>query len=179
MRSMQEKLESARVGRLLISVFVAVTVGALVVWNMPGSKLKLEGLRVAGPYVRATGLDQNWAVFAPNPVRDSFYLTARVTYADGTHSRWEAPTGGALVGAYWDFRWGKWSEWTTQQSNPALCPATATWIANREADDGKQPVRVDVLARRRVNQRPGVEPPHAAWQETLDCRVRITGADAP
>jgi hypothetical protein len=175
---MQEKLESSSVGRVLISAFVAVTVSALVVWNLPDSKLKREGMRLARPYLTATGLDQNWSVFAPNPVRDSFFLSARVTYADGTRGAWTPPGGSAAIGTYWDFRWGKWAEWTLLQSNSDLCPGTATYIANREADAGREPVQVDLVARRRPNERPGAEPSHGAWQETVICtgRFEVNGA---
>jgi hypothetical protein len=175
---MQGRVETTRVGRLAISGFVAATVGAMVVWNLPDSKLKQEGMRFAQPYVTATGLDQNWSVFAPNPVRDSFYLSARIRYADGTRGTWAPPSGSSAVGTYWDFRWGKWAEWTLLQSNTDLCPGTATYIANREADAGREPVQVDLIARRRQNERPGAEPSHGAWQETVICTGRFEASGA-
>jgi hypothetical protein len=63
----QQRLESSRAGRAAISVFILVTIASVVVWNLPSSALKEEALRVTGPYVRATGLNQNWGVFSPNP----------------------------------------------------------------------------------------------------------------
>jgi hypothetical protein len=169
---MQERLEAGRVGRLLISVFVACTVAALVVWNMPGSKLRREAMRLAEPYVTAVGLDQNWSVFAPDPYRDSFRLVVRATYADGTRGTWEVPEGGAALGAYWDFRWGKWAEWTLT-GNVELCRGTALYAANVLAEEGREPVRLDVVARRRPNARPGVEPAHGAWTETTVCTADV------
>ena len=153
---MQQHLESSRVGRLLISVFVAATVGAMVIWNMPSSKLRTEGLRFAGPYVRAAGLDQNWSVFAPNPYRDSFVLSARVTFADGTQATGSAGRRRAF-GAYWDFRWGKWAEWTIA-GNAGLCRGTAAYAANRLAAERRAPVKVELVVRRRPNARPGQKP---------------------
>jgi hypothetical protein len=171
---MQQRLESVWFGRLLISVFVAGTVAAMVVWNLPHSKLKTEAMRLTGPYTRATGLDQNWSVFAPNPYRDSFRLTARITYADGTTGRWEVPEGGAAIGAYWDFRWGKWAEWTLNAAHGDLCGGTARYVANLEADEGREPVRVDLVAHRRPNARPGDPPSRDGWTETVFCENRIT-----
>ena len=171
---MQASLESGRVGRSLIGAFVAVTVAALVVWNLPSSKLRTEALRLTGPYTRAVGLDQNWSVFAPDPYRDSFVLSARVTYADGTHTTWAVPEGGDAVGSYWDFRWGKWAEWTIA-GNPGLCSCTAAYAANLLASEARTPVEVELLVRRRPNARPGGSPTHGAWKTSPVCSVDIAG----
>ena len=81
---MQKRLESSRAGRAAISVFIVVTVVSVVVWNLPPSEIKNEALAFTGPYVRATGLNQNWGVFAPDPRRHTLELYARVRYADGS-----------------------------------------------------------------------------------------------
>jgi hypothetical protein len=172
-----QRLESTRVGQLLISVFVLITVGSMVVWNLPASKLQREGLRLAGPYVRATGLDQNWAVFAPNPYRGSFELRARLTFADGTQTEWDPPAGGAAIGAYWDFRWGKWVEWTIDRRHRDLCPGTAAYAAAHGAPGDATPVQVDVIARRRPNPPPGADTGAGGWQETVVCATRITESE--
>ena len=54
---MQERLESSRAGRALISIFLLVTVLALVAWNFPQSELRSQALRPLQPIVRATVLD--------------------------------------------------------------------------------------------------------------------------
>ena len=41
----------------------------------------------------------------------------------------------------------------SQQSNPDLCPGTVAYVANREADEGRNPVRVD-LVRAAAPERP-------------------------
>ncbi len=113
-------------------------------------------------------------MFAPDPYRDSFVLSARVTFADGKHARWSVPAGGDAIGSYWDFRWGKWAEWTIA-GNAGLCGGTATYVANRLAAAGRAPVEVELLVRRRPNARPGANPSHGAWKESLVCRVDIVG----
>jgi hypothetical protein len=173
---MQAKLESTRIGRLLISLFVVATVAAMVVWNLPSSKLRTEGLRLTGPYVRAVGLDQNWSVFAPDPYRDSFVLSARITYADGTTGTWAVPEGGDAIGAYWDFRWGKWAEWTIA-GHADLCRGTAAYAASRPAGEGRSPVQVELVVRRRPNARPGQDPSQEPWKESMVCRVDVVAAE--
>jgi hypothetical protein len=173
---MQRRLESTRVGRLLISALVVAIVGGLVVWNLPTSKLRTEGLRVAGPGVRAVGLDQNWSVFAPDPYRDSFFLVARVTYADGSTGAWAPPEGGDALGAYWDFRWGKWAEWTVA-GNADLCRGTADYVLRELAGEGTQATRVELLARRRVNARPGEEPTRGPWRTSTVCTADVDPAE--
>jgi hypothetical protein len=161
-----------------VTAFAAITVAALVVWNLPGSKLRTELMRAAEPYATATGLDQNWSVFAPNPYRESFELAADITYADGSRSRWAVPVGSDGIGQYWDFRWGKWAEWTAHQANPDLCPATTTYVANRQVEAGLDPVQVDLVSRRRPNARPGAEPSHGDWEETVICTGRFDSDEA-
>ena len=80
----QERLEASRAGRAAISVFIVVTIVSVVVWNLPSSAIKDDALAFAGPYIRATGLNQNWGVFSPDPRRNTLFLVARVRYADGS-----------------------------------------------------------------------------------------------
>ena len=82
----------------------------MVVTNLPESLLRRKLSKVADPYLKATGLDQNWRIFAPNPRQTSLRLEARVRYDDGSVVVWRPPAGGDLVGAYWDYRWRKWLE---------------------------------------------------------------------
>lgn len=64
---LQERLEARPAGRVLISAFLVVTLAAVCATNLPESRLRREALKPAGPFLRATGLDQDWRVFAPDP----------------------------------------------------------------------------------------------------------------
>jgi len=97
-----ERLEVTRSGRAVISVFLLVTLAAIAVPNLPDSKVKSKILTPVGPYLTATGLDQNWSVFAPDSRRAVLTLVARVRYADGSTAEWRIPEGGPLLGVYWD-----------------------------------------------------------------------------
>ena len=59
------------------------------------------------PFVEATGLDQNWGVFAPNPRRQGIELEARIVFADGTRAVWTHPKGDPVIHAYRTVRWRK------------------------------------------------------------------------
>jgi hypothetical protein len=162
---MQERLESSAVGRAGISTFLAVTVLSVVVWNLPESGLKREALRMASPYVIATGLDQNWGVFSPDPRRQSLDLVARVRYADGGRETVRVPRGDPVVGAYWDYRWWKWVEWSTTDAHQHLWEPTAMWFARRASAAGRQPVSVTLVRRWYDVLPPGAGPSRTGWRE--------------
>ena len=162
---MQERLESSSAGRVVISAFLLVTVLAVVVWNLPASELRRQALRPLEPYVRATGLDQNWGVFAPDPRRQSVDLLARVTYADGTRGTWRVPRGNDIVGAYWDYHWLKWMEWTISDANNHLWEPAAAFIAREERARGREPVQIELVRRWSDLAPPGARPRSSPWQE--------------
>jgi hypothetical protein len=126
---MQARLESSTAGRIAISVFVVVLLVGIVTANVPPSALQHRLLRLDHPLVYALGLDQNWNVFAPDPRRQVFDLQATVRYADGSLETWQPPSGGALVGAYWDYRWRKWLENVTQDQNAVIWKPAALYVA--------------------------------------------------
>jgi hypothetical protein len=161
----QERLESSRAGRAAISVFIVVTVVCVVVWNLPQSQLKSQAVEITGPFIRATGLNQNWGVFSPDPRRHTLELIARVRYADGTEETLSIPRGGRLVGGYWDYRWRKWAEWTSSDEYDELWQPAADWFARRAAVQGRQPVSVTLARRWRELLPPGPGPSRGEWQE--------------
>ena len=159
---MQERLEASIVGRVLISVLVVVVLAAVLVLNLPESELGRRGRYRLKPVINATGLDQTWAVFAPDPPRQELELEARIAYADGTESTWRVPTGNPVLGAYRDYRWLKWAEWMTSGGHLALWTPAAAYIARHEQAAGRNPVSVTLL--RQVFDLPlgsGRAPPHA------------------
>ena len=136
---LQELLEARPGGRLLISAFILVTLAAVCITNLPESRLRRDAMKAAEPFLGATGLDQNWRVFAPDPRQTSLRLEARVRYANGSSAVWRPPTGDDLVGAYWDYRWAKWLENVTQDANrevlgsPRHCSSSVRCAARANA----------------------------------------------
>ena len=163
---MQERLESSRAGRIAISVFAAVTVVCLVLWNLPEeSALKQRTDRVVRPFMLASGLNQNWGVFAPDPRRVTLDFVADVTYADGSRGTLRVPEGGRLVGSYWDYRWRKWYEWVRTDDHEELWQPAAEWFARLAREEGKEPVEVTLVRRWYVSYPPGPGPSRGPWNE--------------
>ena len=169
---MQERFESTSIGRAVISVFLLFTIIALIFWNLPDSELKERSLRVVRPYVNATGLNQNWGVFAPNPRRVTWDVYARVEFADGGETIWHVPRGDAVIGSYWDYRWRKWYElWVSDREE--LRPAAAAYVARLHRDDDRRPVSVTLVRRTSQNLPPGPGPARSEWVENELYTLRI------
>jgi hypothetical protein len=82
--------------RLLISAFILFHLSAIIIWTMPPCHIKE---RFSGPfyyYVLPLGIWQWWAVFAPNPVRDTVVVEAEVIDAKGMRHLHEFPKIGDL-----------------------------------------------------------------------------------
>ncbi len=154
-----ERFEASPLGRILLSVFLVVVVAAIVVVNLPDSKLRAKASDATEPVIDVLGLNQNWNVFAPDPRRQSLGLEARVTFADGSHASWKPYVGGNLVGHYRDYRWGKYMENVRLDQNRRLWAGLAGWVVRREAHG--RPARKVVLIRRWRN----LKPPGAAVNE--------------
>ena len=126
------------------------------------------------PVLDATGLNQNWNLFAPNPRRSTLRLEARIDYADGTSSVWRTPISDPFVGTYRAFRWRKWASYVLSNSRRSLWPAAAAWLAKIHTREGKVPVRVTLFRQFFFAPKPGsgdsLQPP---WREDLLYSVQI------
>ena len=149
---MQQRVESSRAGRVLLSIGILVVVGAVFTWNLPPSELARKTQPVFQRFTFASGLDQNWSVFAPDPPTVEQNLQARILYEDGTERTWEVPTGDPVLGAYWDYRWLKWGEIVSAGADAQQWLPTATWIARQERDAGRRPRSVTLV--RHLTPRP-------------------------
>jgi hypothetical protein len=156
-------LEESAVGRALISVGVVATVLAVLVVNMPESHVRADLLPVVAPYLRMTGLDQNWGVFAP-PRTISAYVEGRVTDADGRVSvvTLSSPPG---IPAYADYRWQKFGERLRLDANQRLWAPYARFLADQARAEGRRPVAVALVRRWASTRPPGPGPQRDPWQE--------------
>jgi hypothetical protein len=69
--------------RWLISSFLIVHISAVLIWVMPGCPIRQRMFGLASCYILPLGLWQAWAMFAPNPARDSVVLEAEIIDAKG------------------------------------------------------------------------------------------------
>lgn len=173
---MQHRLESTRVGRVIISVFILLVLGGVLTWNLPTSELSRRTQPPFQRFMFASGLDQNWGVFAPDPPTTEWTFHARVAYDDGTERTWDVPTGSVVLGAYWDFRWLKWGEIMAAGIDAKMWLPAAEWIARQETDVGRRPVTV-TLVRRMVPSPLGAQP--AAEPSSTDFYVHPVSPVSP
>ncbi len=77
--------------RWIISAFVLFHLSALAMWTMPLCAIKTQFQTPYFYYVLPLGLWQWWAVFAPDPVRNTFVLNAEVVDAKGMRHTHQFP----------------------------------------------------------------------------------------
>jgi hypothetical protein len=167
---LQERIEHSRAGRALISALIAVVLAAIVIANLPHSALERDGNRAARPFLLATGLDQDWSVFAPDPRSQVIDLEATVVFPGGTGELWRVPAGGPFVGAYWDYRWRKLEENLIADVHSDLWQGFATWVAGQRVRS-VVPSRVDLIRRFYDLYPPGRNPAHSPWRSVAFYRL--------
>lgn len=129
--------------RVAVSAAFLLVLFCVVVTTLPGLGLSGQVTGGAQPVLDVTALGQNWSMFAPNPRRERIRLSVVVRYADGTRWTWRPPGGDRLVGAYWDYRWRKWSE--NAMAQDGLLLRTARFAAGH----GPSPAPVSATVIRR------------------------------
>jgi hypothetical protein len=132
---MGERFESSTIGQMTLTAIMALLAAAVLVWNLPASGLRADVAPTAALVLYPVGLDQDWALFAPDPRRFSVGLYARVSYADGRERIWSPPARGKFVVPYRTYRWQKFVERARADGNPQLWETTARWLA-RELGPG-------------------------------------------
>jgi hypothetical protein len=152
-------------GRAVLSVFLVLTLASVISSVMPESTLQNDLNGVALPYLVATGLDQRWGVFAPNPRQNTAFVSARVEQADGTVTVYLTP-GGKGLSEYWDYRWLKYGErmWTLRTASDERA-TYARWIVDQDRAAGGHPVRVVLLRHTRESEPPGPGPDYSPWTD--------------
>lgn len=140
--------------RIMISIFVVVTLGAVFAQTMPDSTIKDGLVTVTRPYLNVTGLDQSWSIFSPNPRAKSVFILARVERVDGSVSLRPMPasTGPA---SYWQYRWRKYGEQLSGSGGRELRRSYAEWVVDQDRSEGGEPVRVTLVRRTSKNTPPG------------------------
>lgn len=102
-----------RVIRLVISVFIFFHLSAVVLCSFPGASQTRRKLSAYFyPYLHFFNLEQNWAMFAPDPYANNSFIRAEIRYADGTTSWISTPRMIELekTERYLLERYRKWSD---------------------------------------------------------------------
>jgi hypothetical protein len=172
---LQERAEATEFGRGLISAFLVVLVGLVVATNLPASPLRDKLMGPGQGYLNALGLDQSWAIFAPEPREASIGLRAVVRYDDGSTQTWQIPNDDPVIGTFRDYRWRKWMENVIADANQQLWRPAAIWVAAHETRPGRRAVQVTLTRRFATLQPPGRNPSQLPWQDKLFYTLNITG----
>jgi hypothetical protein len=135
--------------RAILSGVLFCHVVALLIAAAPGKAGPLEAARkFVTPYVRVTGLEQSWSMFAPDPPLVNGYVEARIAYRDATTSFWKfpIPSDYGLYDRYMADRYRKWgNDWIPTDKWEALRPDAARYIARTHDDPRNPPVSVTLV----------------------------------
>lgn len=143
MRRDREWLERSPLGQVLLSVVMLVVIACIVLWNLPPGRPHDAVRPVAGAVIQGVGLEQDWALFSPDPRSFDVGVYATLTHRGGRISRWVPPHNGHYLAPYRTYRWQKYVERLRADDNSSMWEPTARWVA---AQGGKDVVKV-VLTR--------------------------------
>ena len=133
------KLSSLR--DVLTSVLIIAVLMTAVLSAVPKSSIKSAAAPVLTPVARATGLDQNWGMFAPNPPRTFSVLEVHVVMSDGQKRVWHISDDPSMPGLYWR----KIKEEVIKHKE--FRAGLASWVVRKMTNRGERPVRVAMLVK--------------------------------
>jgi hypothetical protein len=148
-----------------ISVLVIAVVLIGVVWSIPDSAIKQIASPLLAPVARATGLDQSWRMFSPNPPRVTSDLEVYVAFSNGQKRQWEFSPTRSLPGS---FNWDRWRKLKEQVINEkSIRPGFAHWVVGQVAKPGERPARVWVTLETETLPPPGSDSPKKKEKKVL------------
>jgi hypothetical protein len=154
-----ERLEQNPLVQGLLTGVMLVVVGLLLLWNLPNGKPKQATRPTVGTVVQALGLEQDWALFAPDPRAYSVAVVATITHRDGRVETWVPPHNGLLLSPYRNYRWQKYVERLRADDYSGLWEPTARWIAREHGSDVTKVVLTRTFQEAKV---PGSKEPRPA-----------------
>jgi len=121
------------------------------------------------PYLRTVGAQQNWNMFAPNPITHDLWVDAEVTFLDGSTERYLFPRSSKMSVAerFIKERYRKYIETVHQESSGIIWPALADYVARQVYNNPENPpVAVKLFRHMRFVAAPG-EMQNADFNEFL------------
>jgi hypothetical protein len=137
----------------LISAFVTAALIIAVVWNLPDSAIKRDMTPGLQPLAIATGTEQAWRMYAPDPIRGIEILEVHVTMSDGSDRVWSFTKGDRLLGPFHWYHWQKLKEQAIRQ--PDIRAGLAMWVVRHLTTQGERAVHVQMLFRSQELPPPG------------------------
>ena len=146
----------------MIALLMVTVIACIALWNLPPGRPRDRARTVVGPVVLAIGLEQDWALFAPDPRRFGVGVYATVTHRGGRTERWVPPHNGLFLSPYRTYRWQKYVERLRADDYRSLWEPTARWIAE---DAGPGVTTVELVRTFREAVVPGSGKPRPAQGE--------------
>lgn len=148
--SPHEELSNAgEVRRAIVNVFIMFHVAAILATCLPIQSLIVSNFKErVRPYMLASGLFQNWDMFAPDPLKLNIRVDAEITYANGETRTWKFPRMDELgyVERYFRERYRKYStEYLRVDTYAGLRPDAARYIARLNNQPSNPPVTVSLF----------------------------------
>lgn len=171
--------------RLLLSALILFHGLAIFLWLAPASPASAGVRAVTRSYMTWSGLWQSWGMFAPEPSRLNVYLSAQITYRDGTQRTWSFPRMNQLdlFSRYYKERYRKFEEYAHLDTFDGLWPDMAVWIARtNDPDPDNPPVRVALTRNWWIVPPPppngdiSQDPPHT-WSQYMFFQTVIHSGD--
>lgn len=161
-----KNFENSVAGQLLVSVLVVMILLVGVVWSLPSSEIQRKLVPKLAPLAGLTGLEQDWRMFAPDPVKQLDYPEVRVGMADGSQRIWTFERGDPVLRA---FTWGHWQKfkfavlWTAPETRKPF----AHWVVAKVTKPGEKAVRVQIYLRSEVVPPPPNDGPKTIKVDTI------------
>jgi hypothetical protein len=160
-----QRFERSFVGEAVISALVTLVVLIGVVWNLPDSQVKRTVTPTLRPIAAASGLQQTWQMYAPDPISALEGMHVHVTMADDSERVWSWHRGDRVIGPFAWYRWHKMKEQTIRE--PQSRAGIAHWVVRELTTSAERPVRVQILFRNELLPPPATDGPKTVTVETL------------
>lgn len=131
----------------IILLMLAWHFSGIVLWCSPECPLRDRLITPFVSYLNFFGLWQGWQVFE-KPRLYNGYLTALVTFSDGTQRTWNFPRMEklGLIEKMFKEKYRRWTnDCVSDESKPYLWPDAARYIARLYRDPVNQPVSVSII----------------------------------
>jgi hypothetical protein len=143
----------SRIRVIATNTTIAAIVVVIVLFNLPASAITKAVSPVVNSIALPLGLDQNWALFAPEPPTRQDNLAVNVTMAGGAVRTWQLPEANAVFGVPTAHRWRKLKE--TLITTPRTRADFAHWVVRRLTSANDRPVYVEMVLRTESMPPPG------------------------
>jgi hypothetical protein len=149
----------------VISALVTAALIIAVVWNLPDSDIKRSAQPALTPLAVASGTDQTWTMYSPDPIRRMEILEIHVTMADASDRVWSFNQGDRVIGQFHWYHWQKLKEQAIRE--PAIRAGLAMWVVRHLTTPVEQPHRVQMIFRAEELLPPGKTGVPAVEKQTL------------